>query len=109
MPSMSNEQVVEMIKEKLMTDAGLSEFKKHKKNKPAKKSVNTEMIIKIPEFIENAFKKDEQVWDYFNKLAPSYKRNYIGWISSTKKQATREKRLKEAMQLLKQKKKSIMK
>jgi uncharacterized protein YdeI (YjbR/CyaY-like superfamily) len=39
-------------------------------------------------------------WDNFNKLAPLYKRNYVGWIISAKKEETRMKRVKEAIRLL---------
>ncbi|PYS52484.1 MAG: hypothetical protein DMG13_16150 [Acidobacteria bacterium] len=36
----------------------------------------------------------------FNKLAPSYQRQYIGWITTAKKEETRRKRLAEAIRLL---------
>ena len=37
---------------------------------------------------------------YFEKLAPSYQRMYIGWIDSAKQEATRMRRLEEAISLL---------
>jgi uncharacterized protein YdeI (YjbR/CyaY-like superfamily) len=45
------------------------------------------------------------VWKNFNNLAPGHKRNYIGWISAAKREETRQRRLKEAMELLAQNKK----
>lgn len=34
---------------------------------------------------------NKKAWDNFNKLAPSHKRNYIGWIISAKKEETQMK------------------
>jgi len=38
--------------------------------------------------------------EYFGKLAPSYQKLYIGWIDSAKKEETRLRRLKEAIDKL---------
>jgi uncharacterized protein YdeI (YjbR/CyaY-like superfamily) len=38
--------------------------------------------------------------DNFNKLAESYKRSFVAWIDSAKKEETRRKRLAEAIELL---------
>jgi uncharacterized protein YdeI (YjbR/CyaY-like superfamily) len=40
-----------------------------------------------------------------NNLAGSYQRNYLGWICSAKKEETRQRRVKEVMELLAQNKK----
>jgi hypothetical protein len=53
----------------------------------------------------HALSADPVVWENFNNLAPSHKRNYIGWISDAKREETRQRRLKEAMKLLAQNKK----
>lgn len=36
----------------------------------------------------------------FNKLAESYRRNFVGCIDSAKKEETRKRRVAEAMELL---------
>lgn len=51
----------------------------------------------IPQFIEKALKDNQCAGEFFNKLAPSHKKHYILWISSAKRQETREKRLAEAI------------
>ena len=38
-------------------------------------------------------KANQSAWAFFNKLAPSYKRDSIWWVMSAKKQATQLKRL----------------
>jgi uncharacterized protein YdeI (YjbR/CyaY-like superfamily) len=46
---------------------------------------------------------------YFERLAPSYRRQYVGWIASAKREETRRKRLREAIELLTQERKLGMK
>ena len=54
----------------------------------------------LPPYIEKQFKASALVWNNFERLAPSCRRAYIGWIDSAKREATREKRLREAILLL---------
>jgi uncharacterized protein YdeI (YjbR/CyaY-like superfamily) len=54
----------------------------------------------IPAYMEAAFKADARAWNYFEQLAPSCKRAYIGWIDSAKRDQTKETRLREAIRLL---------
>jgi uncharacterized protein YdeI (YjbR/CyaY-like superfamily) len=54
----------------------------------------------IPSYIEEQFRANARVWDSFEKLAPSHRRAYIGWIDSAKREETKEKRLREAISLL---------
>ena len=37
---------------------------------------------------------------FFVSLAPSYRRQYIGWVTGAKREETRKRRLAEALQLL---------
>lgn len=54
----------------------------------------------LPSYIEETLKTVPAAWQYFNQLAPSYQRSYIGWIDSAKREKTRERRLREALGLL---------
>ena len=54
----------------------------------------------LPSYIEETLRTDLLAWQYFKQLAPSYRRAYIGWIESAKRQETKEKRLREALGLL---------
>ena len=64
---------------------------------------------KLPRYIEETLKTDPAAWKFFEQLAPSYRRGYIGWIDSAKRKETKEKRLHEAMGLLSAGKKLGMK
>ena len=57
-------------------------------------------VEQMPAYIEARFKENPQAWAFFDGLAPSYKRAYIGWIDSAKREETRQKRLAEAVELL---------
>jgi uncharacterized protein YdeI (YjbR/CyaY-like superfamily) len=54
----------------------------------------------IPSYIETQLKADARAWQYFERLAPSYRRLYVAWIDSAKREETKEKRLREAIGLL---------
>lgn len=55
----------------------------------------------VPAFIERAFRRDVTAWTRFEILAPSYRRAYIGWIDSAKREETRQGRLTKAIAMLK--------
>jgi uncharacterized protein YdeI (YjbR/CyaY-like superfamily) len=54
----------------------------------------------IPPYIEEPLKADARAWNCFEKLAPSCRRAYIGWIDSAKREETKQKRLRETIGLL---------
>jgi uncharacterized protein YdeI (YjbR/CyaY-like superfamily) len=54
----------------------------------------------IPRFVKRALTANAKAWENFRKLAPSYRRHYVGWIMQAKKEETRERRLREAVSLL---------
>jgi uncharacterized protein YdeI (YjbR/CyaY-like superfamily) len=57
-------------------------------------------VSAIPSYITEALKTNPRAWRHFEQLAPSFKRRYIGWIDSAKREETKEKRLREALSLL---------
>jgi uncharacterized protein YdeI (YjbR/CyaY-like superfamily) len=54
----------------------------------------------LPQYIQDALKDHPKAWSYFQSLAPSFRRLYIGWIDSAKLQETKMRRLEEALRLL---------
>lgn len=65
--------------------------------------------IPLTSEIEKALKTNKKAWENFNHLAPSYRKQYVGWLRSAKKQETVERRIEEAIKLLTEKKKLGMK
>jgi len=60
---------------------------------------------KIPADIEKALKASLAAWTFYETLTPREQRMYFGWIYVAKQQATRERRLREAIRLLSKKQK----
>ena len=54
----------------------------------------------VPRDIERALKADPAAWRFFATLAPSYRRAYVGWIDAAKRDETRQRRLREAVDRL---------
>jgi uncharacterized protein YdeI (YjbR/CyaY-like superfamily) len=85
----------EMKSRELLTEAGLA-------RPPTSRSGDAKRLpaTDVPAYIAECLKTEPQAWENFQQLAPSYRRNYIGWIDSAKRPETREKRLQEALELL---------
>ena len=50
----------------------------------------------MPKFMEDALAANPQASEYWERLAPSYRRQYIGWIMSAKQDSTRMRRLRRS-------------
>jgi len=89
-----------MIKEGKMTEAGLAKIIEAKKTGEWFKVATHRKKLVIPSYMIEALTKNKKALDNFKSLAKSYKRQYVGWISSAKRDKTRRSRLAEAIRLL---------
>jgi uncharacterized protein YdeI (YjbR/CyaY-like superfamily) len=55
---------------------------------------------RVPPYVRKALAKHPTASREFNRLAPSHRRHYVGWIDSAKQQETKMRRLREAIRLL---------
>ncbi len=98
-----------MIEEKKMSTFGLAFYNKRiEYDKEFIKPSSSISAVLTPE-IEQSLKNNKNAWNNFLKLAPSHKKQLIGWLMSAKKEITKQKRLKEVIDLLKQNSKLGMK
>lgn len=58
---------------------------------------------RIPAWISKAFRADDAVWTNFKALPPSYRRLFVFWINNAKKEETRQKRIREALEHIRNK------
>ena len=58
------------------------------------------VIPELPVYIATALKKNPRAWEFFQQLAPTYRRNFVVWIHMAKRPETREKRIRESISLL---------
>jgi uncharacterized protein YdeI (YjbR/CyaY-like superfamily) len=94
-----------MIREGRMTEAGLAKIKSAKKTGLWDKDPRPRISLDIPPEFARALARNKKAKDSFDKLAPSYRKHYIGWIAVAKRQETKKRRIEESIALLEQGKK----
>ena len=57
-------------------------------------------IPELPAYVARAFKANLRAWQYFQALAPTYRRDFVVWIHTAKRRETRERRIRESIELL---------
>ena len=87
-------KIKSLTKDGLMHPAGLQSFRKKQAHKSKIYSHEIKGATFTLEF-EKTFKANTKAWNYFQALAPSYKKVSIHWVMRAKQEATRLKRLKE--------------
>jgi len=63
----------------------------------------------VPAFVRQALDSRPKAAEFFAALAPGYRQRYLGWILNAKQEETRARRLAEAVKLLEQGVKSLLK
>lgn len=95
--SESNRKRVRRLKAaERMTAAGLAVFKPRRKATFSASS----RALELPDYFAKALAKDKQAREFFENLAPSYRRDFIAWVDSAKREETRMRRLAEALDRL---------
>jgi uncharacterized protein YdeI (YjbR/CyaY-like superfamily) len=57
-------------------------------------------IPRLPAYIAHAIKANPDAWQFFRALAPGERRNFVVWVHIAKRPETRERRLRESVDLL---------
>jgi uncharacterized protein YdeI (YjbR/CyaY-like superfamily) len=58
------------------------------------------VIPDLPVYIAKELKANFKAWESFRELAPTYRRHFVVWIHTAKRQETRERRIRESIRLL---------
>ncbi|HEU4938785.1 MAG TPA: YdeI/OmpD-associated family protein [Vicinamibacterales bacterium] len=78
----------------LLTPAGLAAA-------PTNNSYAARPVIpELPDYIAKALRTNPRAWEFFQQLAPTYRRNFVVWIHVAKRPETRAKRIGESISLL---------
>jgi uncharacterized protein YdeI (YjbR/CyaY-like superfamily) len=93
-----------LVKERQMTPAGLARGPKRRAAPSRPPAADA-----VPAYIREALGKNRAAKRFFDDLAPSYRRLYVRWIDSAKREETRRNRLREAISLLARKRKPGLK
>lgn len=101
--SVTNVKRVErLIRQGGMTEKGLRlyHYARDHKMLPDLSPKQKTTLPGIPSWIDEALKGNPAARGHFYKLAPSHRRQYLGWIMDAKKDETRQRRLGEALDML---------
>jgi uncharacterized protein YdeI (YjbR/CyaY-like superfamily) len=101
--------VAQLIAEDRMTDAGLAKIDEAKANGRWDEADARQGMPDTPEELKQALAANKAAARFFESLAPSYRRQFVGWIAAAKRDDTRRRRVAEAMRLLTENKKLGMK
>ena len=96
----NKKRIAKLIQEGRITEAGLAKIKEAKANGQWEKAAGREDVRVVPPELTAALARNAQAREKFEKLAPSYRRQFIYWIGSAKRDETREKRIKTTIKLL---------
>ncbi len=96
----NKKRIGRLIKEGRMAEAGLVKVREAKANGQWEKAAVREDVRIVPPELTEALAENVQARENFEKLAPSYRRQFIYWVSVAKHDETRRKRIAEVVHLL---------
>jgi uncharacterized protein YdeI (YjbR/CyaY-like superfamily) len=98
--SIANQNRVEqMIAQGRMTGAGMGRVREARENGEWEAAIQREDVTRIPEDLLKTFDSDLEARDNFEKLPTSQKKLFLYWIASSKTEQTRQKRIRETVEM----------
>lgn len=104
----NKERAEKMIKAKRMTRTGMARIEDAKRSGAWDHADQREQPKRVPSELKKALAANKAAARNFENLAPSYRRDYIGWLMSAKREETRRRRIREIVRLVSQNKKPGM-
>jgi uncharacterized protein YdeI (YjbR/CyaY-like superfamily) len=98
-----------MIAQGKMTAAGHAAFDRRETYAESFLQARQSGEVQLPPDLERALQSNRAAWRNYSAMAPGYRKQYAGWLTSAVKPETREKRLREAIALLERNRKLGMK
>ena len=82
------------LKAGLLTAAGLAAA-------PTKNTYGPRPVIpELPNYIAKGIKAHATTWKFFRELSPRNRRDFVVWIHTARRQDTRERGIRESLELL---------
>lgn len=106
---LNKKRIAKLTKQGLMTKLGIEIVTSAKKSGIWDKSDRPNIPSEVPKELAAALAKNKKAKTFFETLAPTYRRHFIGWIFMAKREETKNRRVKESIALLEQGKKLGMK
>jgi uncharacterized protein YdeI (YjbR/CyaY-like superfamily) len=105
----NKKRVAKLIASGQMTKAGLAKIEEAKRNGQWDKADLLGPEPEVPSELTKALASSKKAQQNFANLAPSYRRQFVWWVASAKRDETRRKRVSEALRLLRENKRLGMK
>jgi len=96
----NKKRVEKIIREGRMTEFGLVKVEAAKRSGHWEAGSRPRLSLAVPRELSEALEQNRKAKEFFEKLAPTYQRHFIGWIVTAKRPETRAKRLRESLALL---------
>jgi len=97
---LNKKRVEKLIHENRMTEYGLAKVEIAKKNGAWDTPDQPRIQFEMPGEFQQAMEINIKAREFFNSLTKTEQKQYITWIASAKRSETREKRIKESLDLL---------
>lgn len=88
-------KVEDLTREGRMMPAGIAAFNKREMERTAIYTYERADPLQLSEAYEQQLRANQKAWEFYQKMAPSYRKLTAHWIMSGKQEATRDKRLAE--------------
>lgn len=102
---LNKSRIDRLINEGRMAGPGLAMINAAKQDGSWNLAARPELDLSMPADLRSALDKNPSAAEFFSSLAPSQKKNFIGWIVSAKRETTRAARIGESVSLLANRKK----
>lgn len=93
-------RVARLVREGRMTGFGLAKITAAKRLGNWGIKASPTINFNMPPELADALARNAKAKTFFDKLAPTYRKHFIGWITFAKRSETRAKRLAESLALL---------
>ena len=97
---LNKKRVKKVVTEGRMTEHGLEKIEAAKKSGKWYEDEKPDISFSMPPLFSEALKKNNKAKKNFEKLSPSHRKHYIGWIATAKREKTIRKRIEESIKLL---------
>jgi uncharacterized protein YdeI (YjbR/CyaY-like superfamily) len=88
----------ELVEAELVAPAGVAAFERRADDRTAIYSYEQRKAAQLEPEQEQRFKADERAWAFFEAQPPSYRRAATHWVTSAKREETRERRLTQLIE-----------
>jgi uncharacterized protein YdeI (YjbR/CyaY-like superfamily) len=98
--ALNKKRAEKMVRQHKMTEAGLAKIKAAKKSGLWDEDPRPAISFDVPPELAKALTHNKKAKANFEKLAPTYRKHYIGWITVAKRAETKKRRIAESIALL---------